>query len=108
MSEKPEGLQNFVLSYWQGRQPLWKVFWLIGGGITIFIRLSTYLASVKNLPLIWWVFMAIIVIPVQIWWMVSVWRCAQNAAQKAWSVLARAVVIFSGISMLGNLVSIFL
>ena len=29
MSEKPEGLQNFVLSYWQGRQPLWKAFWLI-------------------------------------------------------------------------------
>ena len=95
-------------SYWRGTQPLWKAFWLVGGGLTIFIRISTYLAAVKDLPLVWWVTMAIIGVPVQIWWMVSVWRCCKNANKKIWAILARVVVLASGISMVRNYVLIFL
>ena len=106
--ETYETSDTFLNSFWRGKQPLWKVFWLIGGGLSGVGSLFTYFANAKGFPLITWIIMGIIFVQVQIWWMVSVWRCCKNTNKKIWAILAKIVVLASGINMLVNIVLLFM
>jgi hypothetical protein len=94
MDDAPHANKSFIVKYWQGEEKLWKAFWVVGVGLTVIIRTAIYLASTKGAPLIWWVTASAVVLVLQVWWAVSVWRCAHNASQKLWSQLARIMVIW--------------
>ena len=100
-------MNNIIVSMWRGEQPLWKVFWVWGLGLTLFIWLSSYLATVKGFALMWWVAVFIITLPVNVWWLVSVWRCSNNT-KLIWQILARFMVVISAINTIGNTIKIFL
>lgn len=80
---------GFFWRCWHGKEKLWKAFWLVGllGG---FLLVAT---KIPPSPIIQMVLSLVIVLPIQIVWWVSVWRCAFRASHWGWSVLARGVVI---------------
>ena len=38
----------------------------------------------------------ILIFPIEVWWVVSVWRCAKNTNKKIWEVLSKIVVVIVG------------
>ena len=85
-----------LLSYWNGKQKLWKAFWLIGilGRIivaTIIILFSTIFTSIG---LTWSIKILSIIFMISyvIWSFVSIWRCAFNVKNKNWGYVARLFI----------------
>ena len=90
---------DLLLSYWNGKQKLWKAFWLIGFflqfvliiffgifnligialGLTWSIKITTFLIS--NIY--------------TIWILVSIWNCAYNVKNKIWGDLSRVIVVLN-------------
>jgi hypothetical protein len=100
-------------SYWQGRGPLWKVFWL-WGVVGSWLLAAIFLTITRAWGLSWTLYlvMAAIMTGYTIWILVSVWRCAANARNEQWQVLARVLTVawalnvvlvgsFLGLDMLG-------
>ena len=83
-----------VTEYWQGRGPLWKVFWL-WGVVGSWILAALFLAAVLGLGISWTldVVTAVIMICYTAWILVSVWRCADNAEAEHWAPIARALTV---------------
>lgn len=80
------------LAAWRGRQPLWKVFWLYGvavSGILIAIYLFAFLIEAVALRQI----LVLCFAPYTAWIVVSIWRCAFNAREKFWGMLARFLTV---------------
>ena len=80
------------LRAWHGQQPLWKVFWLYGvaasGVLVALYALGFYLEQValrQILVLCFALYTA--------WIVISVWRCADNAREKYWGMLARFLTV---------------
>lgn len=84
---------SFIRRCWNGDLKLWKMFWVVTVGITVAIRLITYAATEFNAPLIWWLLVVALGVPLQVWWIVSLWRCAKNTEKRLWTAAARIVVV---------------
>lgn len=114
--------EKFWKAGWQGRLPLWKVFWLyfvfghgiIGGlgcGLIVFGMLfgfaidgSTLAGGAGGLAVgIGALVIAFTVFAV--WSVVSVWRCAPNCLDKRWGPRARAVMVVYGLLLMVPLVN---
>ena len=82
---------NFMAEAWDGREPLWKVYWLYHflGSIVIgcifwgLFKISPYVAG-SALPAYCGYY---------VWTIVSLWRCAFNAEWTFWSYIVRILVI---------------
>ena len=80
------------LRAWRGQQPLWKVFWLYGVATSsVLIAIYVFAFYVERVAL-----RQILVLcfaGYTAWILVSVWRCANNAREQFWSLLARFLTI---------------
>lgn len=107
-------MTDILTTYWQGRGPLWKVFWL-WGVVGSWILAALFLAAVLGLGISWALYLitAVIMIAYTVWILVSVWRCAENAQAEHWGAIARALTVawalnvilvgaFLGLDLLGG------
>ena len=92
-------IENFLLSYWNGEQKLWKAFWLMGFVFQFlflyFLLFLLYLGLLIGLT--WSIKVTIFIISniYQIWILVSVWNCAYNVKNKNWGYVARIIVVLN-------------
>ena len=95
-----------VSDCWMGRKELWKVFW-IPGMLVFLLQLPGIYALERDLPQLWWLFYSLVLVAVQVWWIVSVWRCAANSSRKLWMVLSRAFMVYWGGKLVFSLIMLF-
>lgn len=88
-STKKEISPGFFWRCWQGKERLWKAYWLLGllGGFVL------GLTRIPASPLIQIVLFFLVALPIQVFWWVSVWRCAFRSSHWGWAILARGMVI---------------
>ena len=92
-------IENFLLSYWNGEQKLWKAFWLMGFVFQIlflyFLLVVLYFGVLIGLT--WSIKVTIFLLSniYQIWILVSIWNCAYNVRNKTWGHLSRSIVILN-------------
>ena len=92
-------IENFLLSYWNGEQKLWKAFWLMGFVFQIlflyFLLVLLYFGVLIGLT--WSIKVTIFLLSniYQVWILVSIWNCAYNVKNKAWGHLSRGIVILN-------------
>ena len=92
-------VENFLLSYWNGKQKLWKAFWVMGFVFQIlffyFLLFLLYLGLLIGLT--WSIKIIIFLISniYTIWILVSIWNCAYNVKNKIWGNLSRVVVVLN-------------
>ena len=79
-------IEILLLSYWNGKQKLWKAFWLMGFvfQILFFFFLSLFLVIGLALGLTWSIkiFNFLVSNIYTIWILVSIWNCAYNVKKK--------------------------
>ena len=85
---------NAIKSAWQGRAPLWQVFWVhywaVGGAISVAaMALAPRLPSPLQKALLG------LLLAWGVWVSVSMWRCAGNTSEPVFGYLARAYTIAS-------------
>lgn len=86
---------DVVVTYIQGRGPLWKIFWIWGVALSwvlfALFMLAAWLAGVN-----WFVFVitAMVMVPYTAWVIVSVWECSFNVENPVWGWVARALTGF--------------
>ena len=92
-------IEDFLLSYWNGKQKLWKAFWIMGFvfQILLFYFLSFLLYLGLLIGLTWSIKITIFLLSniYTIWILVSIWRCAYNVKNKIWGNLSRVIVILN-------------
>ena len=92
-------IENFLLSYWNGEQKLWKAFWLMGFVFQIlflyFLLVLLYFGVLIGLT--WSIKVTIFLLSniYQIWILVSIWNCAYNVRNITWGHLSRSIVILN-------------
>jgi len=95
---------GFLARCWNGKEPLWKAFWLLGLGVIV-LHVPRYIISVPVLALGY----ALLIVAVHILWWVSIWRCAFRTSHWFWGVAARAWVgVSAAVSALHMLILVFL
>tara|TARA_B100001245_G_scaffold48131_1_gene31712 strand:+ start:40 stop:465 length:426 start_codon:yes stop_codon:yes gene_type:complete len=91
-------IENFLLSYWNGEQKLWKAFWLMGFVFQIlFLYLLLFLLYIGvAVGLTWSIKITILFISniYQIWILVSIWNCSNNVKKEIQMSLFRKVLGF--------------
>jgi hypothetical protein len=87
----------FIAQCWRGEERLWKIFWVVGVGIAVIGKAALYFGSNKA-PMIWWILIFALAVPVKVWWIVSVWRCSKNTDKKTWTWLSRSVVTIDAVN----------
>ena len=92
-------VENFLLSYWNGKQKLWKAFWIMGFvfQILIFYFLLFLLYIGLHIGLTWSIKITTFLISniYTIWILVSIWNCAYNVKNKIWGNLSRIIVVLN-------------
>jgi hypothetical protein len=95
--------------YWEGKGPLWKVYWLYGVLLSLVLAAVVAAAGLRH----WVGLPGLIAMVVGLaiytgWILVSVWRCAENVEGRplglepdVWSSLARALTIGWAINVAG-------
>jgi hypothetical protein len=94
--------------YWEGKGPLWKVYWIYGVLLSVVLAAIVAAAGLRH----WVSLPALIAMVVGLaiytgWILVSVWRCADNIEGRplglepdVWSSLARALTVGWAINVL--------
>lgn len=93
--EKPDKLWAFVRRCWTGDLKLWQMFWFVSVGLSLAIMALSHAGTAFHAPIIWWLIVLALMIPIEVWWVVSLWRCAPNTKWKVWTVAARILVVAS-------------
>ena len=92
-------VENFLLSYWNGEQKLWKAFWLLGFifQILFFYFLLFLLYVGMLLKLTWSIKITIFLLSniYTVWILVSIWNCAYNVKDKIWGDISRVIVVLN-------------
>ena len=92
-------IENFLFSYWNGKQKLWKAFWVMGFIfqflIGYFLFLLLYIGQFIGLT--WSIKITVFLISniYTIWILVSIWNCAYNVKKKIWGDLSRVIVVLN-------------
>ena len=88
---------DLLLSYWNGKQKLWKAFWLIGFVLQFVLIIFFGIFNLIGiaLGLTWSIKFIIFLINIiyTIWVLVSIWNCAYNVKNKIWGDLSRVIVV---------------
>jgi hypothetical protein len=89
--QKSEG--NFLTNYWNGKQPLWKAYWvLLFGQLALQAALAVTLRSMQVPYNTSMTVGKIVIAPMLVFWAVSLWRCASKS-HFVWKFLARTGAI---------------
>ena len=90
---------DLLLSYWNGKQKLWKAFWLIGFVLQFVLIIFFGIFNLIGiaLGLTWSIKFIIFLINIiyTIWVLVSIWNCAYNVKNKIWGDLSRVIVVLN-------------
>ena len=90
---------DLLLSYWNGKQKLWKAFWLIGFVLQfvliIFFGIFNLIGIALGLTWSLKIIIFLINIIYTIWVLVSIWNCAYNVKNKIWGDLSRVIVVLN-------------
>jgi hypothetical protein len=82
----------------QGERPLWEAWFVLGVAIVVLVALLTFLELLyPNLNILF----SYILLFVQIFYWVAVWRCAKNAST-IYLYLSRGLVLMGIFSLLGQ------
>lgn len=88
-SNVPHG-QGGPGQYWQGKGPLWRIYWIYGVGASAIMAAIYALAFAQGA-----VWLQQILLPIFLvytgWILVAVWRCAPNTDKELYMVLARVL-----------------
>ena len=105
-------IENLLLSYWNGKQKLWKAFWIVGvlGRILIATFIIFFTLLGQSLGLTWSILILsfVFILIYIIWSFVSIWQCSFNVKNKIWGHLARIFVsmdLFTGIYQAINIIN---
>jgi hypothetical protein len=98
-------LVSFVVRGWNGDERLWKVTWLgYAGGVLLVtgvaITLHEIAAAASNYVL------APVIVILNVWAFVAIWRCAPNADWSGWLYIARGLVATAAIGWLLDILGI--
>ena len=92
-------IEDLLLSYWNGKQKLWKAFWLIGFVLQFVLIIFFGIFNLIGiaLGLTWSIKFIIFLINIiyTIWVLVSIWNCAYNVKNKIWGDLSRVIVMLN-------------
>ena len=92
-------IEDLLLSYWNGKQKLWKAFWLIGFVLQFVLIIFFGIFNLIGiaLGLTWSIKFIIFLINIiyTIWVLVSIWNCAYNVKNKIWGDLSRVIVVLN-------------
>ena len=92
-------IEIFLLSYWDGKQKLWKAFWLLGFifQILFFYFLLFLLYVGMLLKLTWSIKITVFLLSniYTVWILVSIWNCAYNVKNKIWGNISRVIVVLN-------------
>ena len=80
------------LRAWRGQQPLWKVFWLYGVATSV-VLIAVYVFAFLFEHVALRQILVLCFAPYTAWTLVSVWRCANNAREQFWGMLARFLTV---------------
>lgn len=80
------------LAAWRGQQPLWRVFWLSGVGVSS-VLIATYLLAFLAEAVALRQILLLCFIPYTAWILVSIWRCSNNVHHPFWRTLARLLTV---------------
>lgn len=84
--------QSVVSYYWQGRGPLWKVYWLYGVlGSNLLALILLLLMQRGAIGSLWFQIVLLLLAAYTVWIVVSVWRCAFNVEKPMYAHMARAL-----------------
>ena len=92
-------IEFFLLSYWDGKQKLWKAFWLLGFifQILFFYFLLFLLYVGMLLKLTWSIKITVFLLSniYTVWILVSIWNCAYNVKNKILGDISRLIVVLN-------------
>lgn len=92
MSSSPKGDGFFIVRFWRGQGPLWKVYWFYGVAVSCALAAAFAAALYAGN-----VAMQQLLLPViflyTLWVVVSVWRCAPNTGKEVYTHLARVLTV---------------
>lgn len=96
---------SMVAAFWNGKRPLAQAFWLLWvlGGILLGLLLwISIIAGLSWFPSMMTAIIAIAsltLLAFQVYCYVAVWRCAVNVKARVWMVIARVLVVLSGLQL---------
>jgi hypothetical protein len=93
--------ENVASYYWQGRGPLWKVYWLYGVlGSNVLVLILLILMERSALGSLWFQLVLLLLAAYTVWIVVSVWRCAPNVENPLYGHMAKALTVAWAINAL--------
>jgi hypothetical protein len=107
IAPKPESADsidqpNLLTSAWKGTAPLWKVWWLLGIPMNIFLnifeKLILKIEAAQGSSTVLWVVYVVVALVFGVAWVRMAWICAPNVQKKVWTPIARSLIVFGGIA----------
>lgn len=93
------GPRNFVMRYWHGEGPLWRIYWLYGV-LGSFVLAALLAAALLGEAIGAQQVMLPILLAYTAWIVVAVWRCAPNTRKELYTHLARGLTVAWAINAL--------
>ena len=92
---------NWIKNAWQGKTPLWKVFWIYGviGNNLLMIICSAMIGNLTSI-----IISMVIMFAYTIWILVSQWRCAFNTKWRGWGYIVRILAIIAPLLFITGLI----
>lgn len=91
---------SLLTSAWKGTAPLWKVWWLLGIPMNIFLnileKLILKIEAAQGSSTVLWVVYAVLALVLGITWVRMAWICAPNVQKKIWTPIARSSIVIGG------------
>lgn len=94
--------KKWFIELWEGERPLWEA-WFVLGAIVVVLAYVLFPLLGQFYPALF-AFLSILIIFMQIFWWISVCRCAQNSST-FFQYLSRGVVLAGALGFLGQLLS---
>ena len=93
---------HFLQRCFHGQAALWKVYWLAGvAGSWVIATIVINLIHFDLFPPLLGI---VVMLAYGIWVGISIWRCAFNTSWKGWGYAARAVIVFTAVLAIVELI----
>lgn len=88
------------LRAWRGHEPLWKVFWIYG--VALSWSMATLYGALLYARCPWLQQILLLCLAgYTVWVLIAIWRCAENAEEAYWGLLARHLtVVWAGATLM--------